>query len=258
MPLAAGLGAVLLAGGGGVSLADAMPWILLAAALSWGLSQALIWLSVFGSRTTLVAMAWLVSCFTLPFSVGLAPMLTHRGDLRFMALMLLAHLTLLALLIVWRWRALAKSRNDSADVLAWFLCRIHLRPGRIEAVRLGQAGGAAIGVSGAWAGAASVAAYPMLKAWLPESTLVVLAACAGNGLAVWLHAWLVSRWCAQALVLSSIERDRGQRFVSDRFEWLETQRQAFFWGRLLRRCWPAPVTLDAAGTSPPEPKQRKR
>ncbi|MFZ5528902.1 MAG: hypothetical protein ACOZE7_19775 [Pseudomonadota bacterium] len=185
-------------------------------------------------------------------------MLTHRGDLRFMGLMLLSHLAVLAVLIVWRWRALLKPGENSADVLAWFLCRIHLRSGRIEAVRLGQAGGAALGVSGAWAGAASVAAYPVLKAWLPESTLVVLAACAGNGLAVWLHAWLVSRWCAQALVLRNIERDCGRRFMSDRFEWLETQRQASFLGRFLRRCWPAPVTAAAAEKGQPDATQRKR
>lgn len=241
VPILSGISVVLMVTGARGGLGPVSYWLLPLVLITWLLAQVAIWLSLYGSRTTLVAVAVMVLCFTLPFSLAMSPMLTYPGDLFIMGGTLVLHLLVLVVSTAWRLWQLRSPVGDGDGVLEWFMCRIHLGPCRIE--RSIKVSGAA-GVSGAWVGALSVASYPLLKAWVGDGGLQLFAFCFSHGMAGWLYVSVLSRWWAQAWQVRAIEHREGVLFVSDRLAWLEAQRQQSAWGRLLRRLWPLPTGLE--------------
>lgn len=241
LPILSGISVVLMVAGARGGLGSVSHWLLPVVLITWLLAQVSIWLSLYGSRTTLVAVVVMVSCFVLPFSLAMSPMLTHPGDLSIMGASLLLHLLVLMASTAWRLWQLRSPAVNGDGVLEWFMCRIHLDTRRIE--RSIKASGGA-GVSAAWVGALSVASYPLLKSWVGDGGLQLFAVCFSHGLAGWLYVFVLSRWWAQAWRLRTIERREGALFVSDRLAWLEAQRQQSAWGRLLRRLWPLPPGLE--------------
>jgi hypothetical protein len=214
------------------------------AVLSWLLSQCYIWLTVFGVRTTLVASIVWVVFFTLPLSVaGPIPWRDSFqqpwswGSLFF-------QLTVLFVLTWWRWRTLPRGDASSEAVLVWHRCRVNLKAGLIESTHGNETeSSSSMGSTPLWVGAASVSAYPVLKGLLGEEGLLLFAAIAGHGIALWFHVEIVSHWWAQAFELIAIQRKTGQRFFTDQLERLEQERQSHWWGRFLRRIWPGPVEV---------------
>jgi len=83
-----------------------------------------------------------------------------------------------------------------------------------------------------------------LKGLLGEGGLLLFAAIAGHGIALWFHVEVVSHWWAQAFELNAIQRKTGQRFFTNQLERLERERQSHWWGRFLRRIWPCPVEVQ--------------
>jgi hypothetical protein len=220
--------------------------ILAVAVSTWLLTQSYIWLTVFGVRTTLVASIVMVVFFTLPFSVaGPIPWRNSYqqpwawGSLFF-------QLTVLFLLTWWRWRKLQRGDSSSCSVLVWHRCRVNLKAGLIESIHGNETEStSSMGSTPLWVGAASVSAYPLLKGLLGEGGLLLFAAIAGHGIALWFHVEVVSHWWAQAFELNAIQRKTGQRFFTDQLARLERERQSHWWGRILRHLWPCPVPLDA-------------
>lgn len=250
---------------GGLSIGMALTCVLALLLPLWLLAQAGIWLSVFGPITTMACIAVTVAGFTVPLAMAAVAMLVPGRDLDLTGMTLVAifHGAILGGTTWFYLNALRQLKSGPDGVLDWFLCRIHTARRRIEVVRIGQASGkASPAFSGALAGALSVTAYPVLQAWLPEQAVLIFCVCFTNGLALWLNVWIMSRWLAQAIALKAMEREQGQRYVTDRLEWLESERGRFRVGRWLRRLWPCPVPLldaDKVDLSPPpsHPKRRK-
>lgn len=245
--------AVVLLAGSGASLRGVLLWAGLLTVPALMLAEVCLWLSVFGTRATMTFTSLFALLFTLPLGVGPAVMLTQVGDVFIMGAFAVVHVLLLVTSALWhlaRWR-----RVDAAgiDVVDGLLSRVHLRRHRIESMRPEGAVAGHAGGGGAWMGALSVLAYPVLSACLGESGFHLLLVCFGNAVAVWLNVFFLSRWWADAWHLRSIERRDGVLFVSDRLAWLEARRQQSAWGRFLRRCWPLPVGMDLSKAPSSEP-----
>lgn len=240
------LGAFLWMAGADNRLSTIVQVALPLAVVGWLLAQWVIWLSVFGIYTTLFVLLIMLLFVTLPFSVGLLPHVLPDGYQWVMALAALLHLAVLLAATYRHWRNLQQVMKQGAEVLAGVVCRVHLSSQRIESARSSDKTQMSIGAKrGLWGGAASVLAYPIVRYWLGNEALLVVCTCMGFVVTVWLHVKVAARWLAMTCLLISLERQTGRRFVPSQLEWLESQRQAHGWGRVLRRVWPCPVPLDA-------------
>jgi hypothetical protein len=219
------------------------PLVIGVMALSWVLSQIYIWLAVFDIRATWFAAFMMTAGFTLPFATFPAQLLSQDGRAHWAVLSLLSQVIVLMGLTWWRWRQLQRPLAPSDTLLHWHGCRINLQTGRIEPAlpTAGAFGSDKVSTLGA---TASVAAYPILSAWLGQPGMLVLAAVIGHAIALWFHAAVTSHWLAQAWTLRRIEQASGQRFVTSQLDWLEAHRQQHGWGRLLRHLWPCPVPVE--------------
>jgi hypothetical protein len=218
--------------------------ILAVAVLTWLLAQHYIWLTVFDVRATLIASFILVFFFTLPMSVAMPIPWRHSFQLPWSAGSFFFQIVVLILLTLWRWRKLQRGDASSGAVLVWHRCRVNLKAGLIESTHGNETeSSSSLGSTPLWVGAASVSAYPVLKGLLGEGGLLLFAAIAGHGIALWFHVEVVSHWWAQAFELIAIQRKTGQRFFTDQLERLEQERQSHWWGRFLRRIWPGPVEV---------------
>lgn len=221
------------------------------AVMGWLLAQWMIWLSVFGIYTTLFMLLIMLLFATLPFSVALLPHVLPDGYQWVMALVALLHLAVLLVATHRQWRNLQLAMKQGAEVLTGVVCRVHLSSQRMESARITDETQLSNGAQrGLWGGAASVMAYPILRDWLGNEALLATGTCMGFVGAVWLHARVASRWLAMSCFLMGLERQTGHRFVPSQLEWLESQRQAHWLGRFLRRLWPCPVPLDPLALHP--------
>jgi hypothetical protein len=239
------LGAFLWMAGAGSRLPTIVQVVLPLAVMGWLLAQWMIWLSVFGTYATLFVLLIMLLFATLPFSVALLPHVLPEGYQWVMALVALLHLAVLLVATHRQWRNLQLAMKQGAEVLSGVVCRVHLSSQRIESTRITDETQLSIGANrGLWGGAASVMAYPILRHWLGNEALLAVCSCMGFVVAVWLHVTVAARWLAMSGLLMSMERQTGHRFVPSQLEWLESQRQAHWLGRFLRRVWPCPVPLN--------------
>lgn len=245
------MGAFVWMAGAGSHLSTIVQVALPLVVMGWLLAQWMIWLSAFGIYTTLFVLLIMLLFATLPFSVGLLLFVLPEG---YQWAMALAALFLLAVLVVATHRQrrnLQLAMEQGAEVLTGVVCRVHLGSQRIESARITDEAQLRIGGQrGLWGGAASVMAYPILSNWLGNEGILAVGACFGFVLAVWMHATVAARWLAMCGLLMSLERQTGHRFVPSHLEWLESQRQAHWVGRFLRRIWPCPVPLDPLALQP--------
>lgn len=243
------LGAFLWMAGAGSRLSTIVQVAIPFAVTGWFFAQWMIWLSVFGTYSTLFVLLIMLLFVTLPFSVGLLPHVLSDGYQWGMVLATLLQLAVLLVATHKQWRNLQLAMNQGAEVLTGVVCRVHLSSQRIESTRITDETQLSIGAKrGLWGGAASVLVYPLLNNWLGNEALLALCTCMGFVVTVWLHATVAARWLAMSCLLLKIEKRTGQRFLPCQLEWLETQRQAHWLGRLLRRVWPCPVPLKTKGS----------
>jgi len=235
--------------GSGSSLTSIVQLALPLTAVGWLMAQWMIWLSVFGVRITLLLLLMMLVCLTLPFSVGLMRYVIPDGYEWVMVVAVVLHVGVFVGASYKQWRTWQHAVAQGAQVLDGALCRVHLVSGRIESARPTDQGQKSAGKqTGLWVGAASVVAYPMVSHWLGNAGILTVGACLGHAVALWLHVVVGARWLAMSCLLLKLEKRTGQRFVPCQLEWLESQRQAHWWGRLLRRVWPYPVPLKTKGS----------
>jgi hypothetical protein len=235
--------------GAGSRLPTIVQVVLPLAVMGWLLAQWMIWLSVFGTYTTLFVLLIMLLFVTLPFSVGLMSLVIPDEYEWGMAIGVVLQVGVFLGSSYKQWRALQHSVTQGSQVLDGVLCRVHLFSGRIESARPTDQGLKSAGKqTGLWGGAASVIAYPLVSHWLGNAGILTVGACLGHALALWLHVVVGARWLAMSCLLLKLEQRAGQRFVPCQLEWLEAQRQAHWWGRVLRRVWPCPVPLKTKGS----------
>lgn len=213
-----------------VFLALSVPGVLVGGAAAW--------LSVYGSRHTIMGglLIWLF--IYLPLAMAL-PLLAARGQDTAVAALAVAGIQALVLLVAaaWFWWR-SPLPTSGAKQVDWPGVRIDL----VKRLIRRREAPSNLKLGGLAAAMASVPLYQALRPYLDTDAGFAALALVMNLLFAGLAAVTVGRPLAQALRLRAIERETG-RIVSEQLPELERQRQRYAFGRWLRRHWP----LDRAG-----------
>lgn len=201
------------------------PWL-------WGLTGAValaaavlahlaIWASRWGRLHQEVTAIATLLLFVLPWSLMLTPRL-QDGSLRLSIGIAGAELmALLASAAVHAHRCTLQAR---ANRLIWSDCEIDVRRQVIAQVRR-PGDRSTMMVAPSLIGGLSVAAYLFIQTLLPERSMLMVAVAISWALALWLCIGPLGRALGQAWRLRQIERQSGQRFVSEHLARLTQERQ---------------------------------
>ncbi len=194
-----------------------------AGATTWALAMLAVWVSRFGVRHTLVAVASGFFGACIPLSVILSAVLVTPDVPGWAPALVIAGAQALLLMLSAVVHARRAPAGDGAQRLHWPECDIDMKRftwTRPEAPLTSSARWAppAIGA------ALSVVAYHALKPRLPGDDLAVVGLLIGNLLSAWLCLGPLGRALGRSWRLAAVERTEGRRFVSSRLDWLTRER----------------------------------
>lgn len=228
-----------LAMGRGIDPALVLGIALTAAFVAAGWFGWVAWLSPFGSLHMLLSPFVLLGLVFWPLSELLVPIpLEGQGGLRVLwadALTLTWHLLVLG----WGGRShsqrLSNATTLKGGALQWDGLRVSVVNRLLTLTNSGRDEGTQVW----WAAAASAPAYALLMQLLGLQGLGIILVGAAHAFSLWIYLGPLGRMLGQGIRLRQLELSiGGARFVSDRFRWMESERQRYMMGRLLRRVNP--------------------
>jgi hypothetical protein len=199
------------------------PLALGAGATAWALAMLAVWVSRFGVRHTLVAVASGFFGACIPLSVTLSSVLVTPDVPGWAPALVIVGVQALLLMLSAVVHARRAPTGEGARRLHWPGCDIdmkHFTWSRPEAPLPSSARCAppAIGA------ALSVVAYQALRTRLPGDDLAVVGLLIGNALSAWLCLGPLGRALGRSWRLAAVERAEGRRFVYSRLDWLTRER----------------------------------